>query len=1202
MKLFGSGFLSVLSLTATLLISKSVRVVAQIVPDNSLGSENSVVVPDVDILGSDGNLINSDRIDGGAIRGNNLFHSFQEFNINDGRGAYFSNPEGITNILSRVTGGNGSNILGTLGVLGNVNTSTSLSVNLFLINPNGIVFGPNARLDVGGSFFASSGDGLLFENGFEFTASNPEAPPLLTINIPIGLNLRDNPGSLTVQGSGLTQLALSRPIIIQDVLDEPRGLAVPVGETLGLLGGNLLIDGGLVKAESGRVELGAVGDNSFVRLVATDTGFTLSYDQAETFQQLEIRGRAGVFVSGARGGEIQMVAQQLIASEGAEIQSSTFDNISGGQIDLKASDISINGTTPESMIPTQVVTETFGSGNAGNIQVEAERLTVQDGAAIVSRTFGMGSGGVVKVIASDITIQEAIPTGLSTSIIASGSSSLGNAGDVIIQTDRLRIQDGGAIGNIRVFGEFGNSGDAASVNIQASEWVEIGGMSNNGRFPATIEAGTLSAGNAGNINIETNQLIMRAQGVINAATTGSGSAGNITINASESIVLDGSQRQSNFHDPTNISAQTVSPGTAGNIILNTGQLQVSNGAFITAQADQGGDAGNITVNATNGVELGDQSLVSVLTTNSGNAGTINIKTGDLRIRDGGLLAASTLATGNAGNITISANETIKLSGIQSESAEFFGAITAFSAGEGDAGNITLTANEVLVQDGSGLNVAAFSSGNAGTINMTAVDTVEITGVGLEGTVPSQVSAATFGTGNAGTVTITTENLVLQNGGRVEVETQNAGNAGQIAIAANSVSLTGINNQFSSQLRASTSGSGSAGNITVQAQNLSLADGAEILASTTDEGNAGTINLTVSEIELTGNRPSLITAQTEAGGNAGNIIINANQFTTEANSGVEASSTGTGNGGSIQVTVSESVLLQEGGFLTALTEQTGNAGDVAVETENLILQNQGEINVRSLSTGIPGNIDIEATNLQLINQSLLNANSAAGEGGSINLQSSDIRLLENSSILATGSETGPTFEGDITIDADLLTLLQASRIVTDASNPTGGSNIEISPLNNQNIVIVQSNDSQIVAAGNLTIDSSVTFKPAEVPEVAVVNPNDLIAQEFCRQRKESEFIVTGKGGIEVDPMDKATGDQIEVDLVEPVSRQHQNLSLQPSYNTNDRAATVDAQPISSLDIIPARGWIRDENGDVILVSYDPTKIGIQRQFQSLPSCQ
>jgi filamentous hemagglutinin family protein len=98
---------------------------SNIVPDDSLGAESSVVTPNFDDLPVE-------VIDGGAQRGANLFHSFREFNIDEGRGAYFRNPTGIENILSRVTGGNRSDILGTLGVLGNA--------NLFLINPNGIIF------------------------------------------------------------------------------------------------------------------------------------------------------------------------------------------------------------------------------------------------------------------------------------------------------------------------------------------------------------------------------------------------------------------------------------------------------------------------------------------------------------------------------------------------------------------------------------------------------------------------------------------------------------------------------------------------------------------------------------------------------------------------------------------------------------------------------------------------------------------------------------------------------------------------------------------------------------------------------------------------------------------------------------------------------------------------------------------------------
>jgi hypothetical protein len=239
-----------------------------------------------------------------------------------------------------------------------------------------------------------------------------------------------------------------------------------------------------------------------------------------------------------------------------------------------------------------------------------------------------------------------------------------------------------------------------------------------------------------------------------------------------------------------------------------------------------------------------------------------------------------------------------------------------------------------------------------------------------------------------------------------------------------------------------------------------------------------------------------------------------------------------------------------------------------------------------------------------------ADSEAGQGGSIRLKSNDVRLLNGSAITAIGSESGETLEGNIEIDANLLVLLNTSGIITNAFNPSGGSNINIQPFNDANVVIIQSNDSVINAAGNLTIDSSVTFQPAEVPEVAVTNPNDLIAQEFCRQRGNSAFTITGRGGIAINPNDKSDGNQINVDLVEPVLTQPQNTSQKPSEINNN-------QPIYSLDIIPARGWIRDENGDVILVSYDevtaapgacipencdPTKIGIQRQQYNSHPCQ
>lgn len=191
---------------------------AQIAPDNTLSAESSTI-RSVDELRS--------AIEGGAIRGENLFHSFTEFSINEGIRADFANPEGITNIFSRVTGNNISKIFGTLGVDG--------TANLFLMNPNGIVFGENAAIDVRGSFIATTAENIEFNNGEEFSAVSSDEP-LLTIDFPIGLGMGSSSRNIEVEDKGHSLNALGGKSAFRE--EKYNGLIDPLSspESFVLLG------------------------------------------------------------------------------------------------------------------------------------------------------------------------------------------------------------------------------------------------------------------------------------------------------------------------------------------------------------------------------------------------------------------------------------------------------------------------------------------------------------------------------------------------------------------------------------------------------------------------------------------------------------------------------------------------------------------------------------------------------------------------------------------------------------------------------------------------------------------------------------------------------------------------------------------------------------------------------------------------------
>jgi filamentous hemagglutinin family protein len=543
---------------------------AQIIPDNSLGAETSVVNPDVI------NNVVSDRIDGGAIRGSNLFHSFQEFNVLEGRGAYFSNPNGITNILTRVTGGNSSNILGRLGVLGNA--------NLFLLNPKGIFFGANASLDLSGSFFASTADSLVFDN-FEFSASKAEAPPQLTLNIPIGLRFRDNPGSITVQGPG-NNLQFNPEFLEFSRNSTPQGLAVQPGKTLALVGGDVNLEGGNLLADGGRIEVGSVDSSSFVSITPIDKGWQLGYTNVPAFRDISLTKKASIDSSSDAGaGEIQVQGRNIKLTDGSAIFAFTGSQ-PGGTVSVNAADtLEVSSISSNDSVPSTIYTAVSpeGSGNGSNLSIQAKRIIASGGAQIGADTYGAGAAGNVVVKANDtVEIQGSvvidktlppIPTAIGT--IAQASST-GPGTKLTLETRRLKITDGGQL----VTGTFSQS-QAGTLDITASESTELSG---EGSAISSV-VGKDATGNGGTVILKTPKLIIRDGAKIIVDGQGSGNAGEVKVR-SDTI------RMAN---QGNITANAES-GNGGNVYLDTQDyLFMSGESFISTTAING-NGGNIYIN------------------------------------------------------------------------------------------------------------------------------------------------------------------------------------------------------------------------------------------------------------------------------------------------------------------------------------------------------------------------------------------------------------------------------------------------------------------------------------------------------------------------------------------------------------------------------------------------------------------------------
>jgi filamentous hemagglutinin family protein len=1163
-------------------------------------------------------------INNGNRVGGNLFHSFREFSVPNGGSAVFQNAADVQNIISRVTGGSLSQINGLIQAQG--------SANLFLLNPAGISFGQNARLSIGGSFFATTADSLLFDNGIEFSATNPQAP-LLTVNIPIGLRFRDNPGNITNQS------------VVQDNTGFGVGLQVNPGNSLALVGGNVSLEqGGRLTAAGGRIELGGLAGAGTVGLQTTGNTFTLNFP-TNGLSNVSLVDNARVAVRSNGGGDIAVNANIFTGRNGGQLVAGIegIATRNGGDIIVNTNDISFDGVSSNGSIGIFNTVQGNAVGNAGGIDITTKNLSFTNGSQINSSTFGRGNAGNVTLRAENGDISLA---GRSLIFSTVESGGIGNAGKIDIITRNLSLTDGSQLQSLVIGGE--QQSNAGNITVQASGTVRIAGGNSNGNR-STILSNVLS---------------------------GSGNAGNIIINAG-----------SIFTDNLLLLARNDGNGSAGNISLQVGDaIALTNGSSISSSISGRGNAGNVTLRAENGdisIAGGSNILNGVDSGGIGNAGKIDIITRNLSLTDGAQLQALVNAggLGNAGNITVKASGTVRIAGGNSNGNRST-ILSNVLSGSGNAGNIIINAGSIFTDDAL-LIARNDGNGSAGNISLQVGDAIALTN-------GSSISSSISGRGNAGNVTLRAENgdISIAGGSNIlnSVESGGMGNAGKIDIITRNLSLTdgallqtlvsggeqqsnagNITVQASGTVRIAggnsnenptgilsnvLSGSGNGGNIIINAGSI-FTDNALLIARNQGNGSAGNISLQVGDaIALTNN--SQINSSISGRGNAGNVTLQAENgdISLAGRSSIlnSVESGGMGNAGKIDI-ITRNLSLTDGVQLQALVsggEQQSNAGNITVQASGTvriaggnsnenrsrilsnvlsgasgnggnIIINAGSIftdnallTARNDGNGLAGDITLNARDQVSLNQSRIESDGNSGNGGDITLNIGNFLRLQNESLIsanARGQQGGNG--GNITINTPFIVAFpQNNDITANAGRGSGGQVIinatlfGIAPLsaadlrrlrpNDLDPRQLSTNDITAISRDNPSLNNNVQVTSpdvdpsrglVELPET-VSDRTQQVAQNPCRQNFGNEFVVTGRGGLPTSPNETLSSNNVRVDLLQPVA----------SYG-NSPSATVKPATTVTATRVPAQGWIFNNKGQVVLTAYDPTNTGSQRPFST-----
>ncbi|MDM8559715.1 filamentous hemagglutinin N-terminal domain-containing protein [Candidatus Parabeggiatoa sp. HSG14] len=627
-------------LLVLLLLISSLSTHAEIITDSSLGSRANLPGPNY--------LIGADL---GQHKGSNLFHSFQDFNLNNSESATFSGPNSVSNVISRVTGGNPSNIDGLI-------RSTIPNADMYFLNPYGIMFGPNASLDVQGSFHASTADYLRLGEEGRFNARQPSNSLLTVAPVEAFGFLIDTPTAITTQNSTLS---------------------VPKKKTLSFIGGDLRLDGATPLGTEarqqfynnfftpeGQINLASMASRG--EIILTKTGFNISSDAK--LGKITVRNTE-INVNGKKGGSIFIRA---------------------GRIELNHS---------------QIFNQT-GEQQGGEINIQADQMALNNQSKVITTAQKNGSGAtLIILVANTLTLSSSDIVGNSNS----QQNNAGNGGDIQINAGQIKLNNGSRISS-STFGAGEGGGIAIKVydSLTISRTNEEESNRKSGSIVSNSHSTQSNAGNAGHIKIKAGQIKLMDEGHIISNSYGVGNSGAIVLKVVDTLVLNTGKISSSSEKDRN---GRIATGNAGYIEIEADQLNM-NRAEIAGLTKGIGNSGILIIKVADVLALSNRSVINAFSQspeiNAGKAGEILVQAGTITLNKQSAITAKT-ANASGGNIVVTVSDLLSL--------QKGGKInTSVKGGTDDGGNVTIK-NPLFVVLNQGDIIAQADEGRGGNINITS---------------------------------------------------------------------------------------------------------------------------------------------------------------------------------------------------------------------------------------------------------------------------------------------------------------------------------------------------------------------------------------------------------------------------------------------------------------------------------------------------